>query len=192
MTAVYRTNLDLSELLPALVYSIVLGFFGLGAVFVTLGIFCAFCAHGRPGDICRAPCEVEREQPRRFSGAQIVSRLSRRRGLGRSSSASTSRCELGRAENALGDLGEALLDPAVAAAARRHRRWLSRSAGCIGRRIEKALEPRVRAIQGRRRLLRFLALLLRRTRSDRAPSLLLGVAALVDAGRSRCRAAATC
>jgi MFS family permease len=43
MTAVYRTYLDLSELLPPLVYSIVLIFFGLGAVFATLGIFCIIC-----------------------------------------------------------------------------------------------------------------------------------------------------
>lgn len=43
MSAVYRTYLDLSELLPPLVYSIVLAFFGLGAVFVTLGIFGAVC-----------------------------------------------------------------------------------------------------------------------------------------------------
>ena len=44
MTAVYRTNLDMSELVPALIYSIILGFFGMGAVFATLGLFCAFCA----------------------------------------------------------------------------------------------------------------------------------------------------
>ena len=44
MTAVHRTNLDLSELAPAFVYSIILGFFGIGAVFVALGIFCIFCA----------------------------------------------------------------------------------------------------------------------------------------------------
>ncbi len=44
MTAVYRTNLDLSELLPPLVYSIILGFTGLGGVFVALGIFMAVCA----------------------------------------------------------------------------------------------------------------------------------------------------
>ncbi len=44
MTAVYRTNLDLSDLLPAFVYSIILGFTGLGGVFVALGIFSAFCA----------------------------------------------------------------------------------------------------------------------------------------------------
>ncbi|MBX3580708.1 MAG: MFS transporter [Rhizobiaceae bacterium] len=43
MSAVYRTYLDLSELLPPLVYSIVLAFFGLGAVFITLGVFSAFC-----------------------------------------------------------------------------------------------------------------------------------------------------
>jgi hypothetical protein len=44
MTAVHRTNLDLSELLPPLVYSVILGFTGLGGVFVTLGLFCAICA----------------------------------------------------------------------------------------------------------------------------------------------------
>jgi hypothetical protein len=43
MTAVYRTYLDLSDLLPPLVYSIVLIFFDLGAVFVTLGVFSLFC-----------------------------------------------------------------------------------------------------------------------------------------------------
>ena len=43
MSAVYRTYLDLSELLPPLVYSVVLAFFGLGAVFTTLGVFAAFC-----------------------------------------------------------------------------------------------------------------------------------------------------
>ena len=43
MTAVYRTYLDLSELLPPLVYSIVLAFAGLGVVFATLGIFTAIC-----------------------------------------------------------------------------------------------------------------------------------------------------
>lgn len=43
MSAVYRTYLDFSELLPPLVYSVVLAFFGLGAVFVTLGVFTAFC-----------------------------------------------------------------------------------------------------------------------------------------------------
>ena len=43
MSAVYRTYLDLSDLLPPLVYSIVLAFFGLGTVFATLGIFCAVC-----------------------------------------------------------------------------------------------------------------------------------------------------
>lgn len=44
MTAVHRTNLDLSDLLPAFVYSIILGFTGLGGVFVALGLFSAFCA----------------------------------------------------------------------------------------------------------------------------------------------------
>ncbi len=43
MTAVYRTYLDLSELLPPLVYSVVLAFFGLGSVFATLGVFCCIC-----------------------------------------------------------------------------------------------------------------------------------------------------
>jgi MFS family permease len=43
MSAVYRTYLDFSELLPPLVYSVVLAFFGLGAVFTTLGIFMAVC-----------------------------------------------------------------------------------------------------------------------------------------------------
>lgn len=44
MTAVYRTYLDISELLPPFIYAIILGFAGLGAVFATLGLFCAFCA----------------------------------------------------------------------------------------------------------------------------------------------------
>ncbi|MEP9396142.1 MFS transporter [Mesorhizobium sp. KR2-14] len=43
MTAVYRTYLDLSELIPPLVYTVVLSFFGLGAVFATLGVFTIFC-----------------------------------------------------------------------------------------------------------------------------------------------------
>ncbi|MDQ6438233.1 MFS transporter [Mesorhizobium sp. LHD-90] len=43
MTAVYRTYLDLSELLPPLVYSVVLAFAGLGAVFATLGLFTLVC-----------------------------------------------------------------------------------------------------------------------------------------------------
>jgi MFS family permease len=44
MNAVYRTYLDLSELLPPFVYAIILGFTGLGGVFVALGIFAAVCA----------------------------------------------------------------------------------------------------------------------------------------------------
>ncbi len=43
MTAVHRTNLDMSELLPPLVSAIILGFTGLGGVFVALALFCAFC-----------------------------------------------------------------------------------------------------------------------------------------------------
>ena len=44
MNAVYRTYLDVSELLPPFVYAIILGFTGLGGVFVALGFFCTFCA----------------------------------------------------------------------------------------------------------------------------------------------------
>lgn len=44
MTAVYRTYLDMSELLPPLVYAAILGFAGLGAVFVALSVFCLVCA----------------------------------------------------------------------------------------------------------------------------------------------------
>ncbi len=44
MTAVYRTYLDMSELLPPLIYAAILGFTGLGGVFLTLGAFCAICA----------------------------------------------------------------------------------------------------------------------------------------------------
>ena len=43
MTAVYRTYLDFSELTPPLVYSVVLAFFGLGAVFATLALFMVVC-----------------------------------------------------------------------------------------------------------------------------------------------------
>jgi MFS family permease len=39
MTSVYRTFLDIGELLPNMIYGVLLGFFGLGAVFVALGIF---------------------------------------------------------------------------------------------------------------------------------------------------------
>jgi hypothetical protein len=44
MTAVYRTYLDMSELLPPLVYAIILGFTGLGGVFAAFGLFSAYCA----------------------------------------------------------------------------------------------------------------------------------------------------
>ena len=37
MTSVYRTYLDMGELLPPLLYAFLLGFFGLGSVFVALG-----------------------------------------------------------------------------------------------------------------------------------------------------------
>lgn len=43
MTAVYRTYLDLSELTPPLIYSVVLAFTGLGGVFATLALFLAIC-----------------------------------------------------------------------------------------------------------------------------------------------------
>lgn len=41
MTAVYRTYLELSDLLPSIVYSVVLIFFGIGSVFFTLAILIA-------------------------------------------------------------------------------------------------------------------------------------------------------
>ncbi len=44
MTAVYRSYLDLSELVPPLIYAVILGFTGLGGVFVTLGLFALLCA----------------------------------------------------------------------------------------------------------------------------------------------------
>jgi MFS family permease len=44
MAGVYRTFIDLSELLPTLVFSIVLLVFPLGAVFVVLGLWLAFVA----------------------------------------------------------------------------------------------------------------------------------------------------
>lgn len=43
MAAVYRTYLDFSELTPPMVYSVVLAFFGLGSVFVTLGLLVLTC-----------------------------------------------------------------------------------------------------------------------------------------------------
>ncbi|WP_311028576.1 MFS transporter [Mesorhizobium koreense] len=43
MTAVYRTYIDLSDLTPPLVYSIVLAFSGLGGVFAALGVFISVC-----------------------------------------------------------------------------------------------------------------------------------------------------
>jgi MFS family permease len=44
MTAVYRTYLDTSELLPPLLYGLLLGFFGLGLVFLAFGLFALGCA----------------------------------------------------------------------------------------------------------------------------------------------------
>ncbi|MEQ8666822.1 MAG: MFS transporter [Rhodospirillales bacterium] len=44
MTSVYRTYIDFSELLPPLIYGLLLGVFGLGAVFLTLGIFLFACS----------------------------------------------------------------------------------------------------------------------------------------------------
>ncbi len=43
MAAVYRTYLDFSELTPPMVYSVVLAFFGLGSVFVTLSFLTLAC-----------------------------------------------------------------------------------------------------------------------------------------------------
>jgi MFS family permease len=45
MTAVYRTYLDFSDLLPPLVYGVLLGFFGLGAVFVAMSVLLASAAY---------------------------------------------------------------------------------------------------------------------------------------------------
>jgi MFS family permease len=41
MTGVYRTYIDFSDLIPSFVFSIALGFFGLGAVFVILAVWLA-------------------------------------------------------------------------------------------------------------------------------------------------------
>lgn len=38
MTAVYRTYIELAELLPSMVYAVLLGFFGLGSVFAACGV----------------------------------------------------------------------------------------------------------------------------------------------------------
>jgi MFS family permease len=44
MTAVYRSYMDFGELLPPLVYGVLLAFFGLGVVFVAMGALLLFCA----------------------------------------------------------------------------------------------------------------------------------------------------
>jgi MFS family permease len=41
MTGVYRTYIDFSDLLPSVVFSVALGFFGLGVVFIILGVWLA-------------------------------------------------------------------------------------------------------------------------------------------------------
>jgi predicted MFS family arabinose efflux permease len=43
MAGVYRTYLDLSELIPPLVYAVVLAYWGLGAVFASLSVFTLAC-----------------------------------------------------------------------------------------------------------------------------------------------------
>lgn len=44
MTSVYRSYMDVGELLPPLVYGVLLAFFGLGVVFVAMGGLLVFCA----------------------------------------------------------------------------------------------------------------------------------------------------
>jgi hypothetical protein len=44
MTAVYRTYLDFSEILPAFFYSIILTFFHLGSIFIALAMLMIFTA----------------------------------------------------------------------------------------------------------------------------------------------------
>jgi len=44
MTAVYRTYLDLGELIPPIIFGILLGFFSLSAVFISLSVFQFICA----------------------------------------------------------------------------------------------------------------------------------------------------
>ena len=44
MTAVYRSYMDFGELLPPLAYGVLLAYFGLGIVFVTMGALLLFCA----------------------------------------------------------------------------------------------------------------------------------------------------
>jgi MFS family permease len=56
MTGVYRTYLDMSELLPTFVFSLLLLFAPLMSVFMVLGRG-AWCAHGYPGGICPGGCK---------------------------------------------------------------------------------------------------------------------------------------
>ncbi len=43
MASVYRTYLDAAELVPPVIYGVLLGFFGLGVVFVALSAFMLAC-----------------------------------------------------------------------------------------------------------------------------------------------------
>lgn len=85
--------------------------------------------------------------------------------------------QLGRLERAVQDVLGAFLDPWVPIQLVIILTVLLAS-GIAGRTLERALEPRVRAIHGQPRLIRFLALLLRRTRWIVAAAL-LGVAIVV-------------
>jgi small-conductance mechanosensitive channel len=88
--------------------------------------------------------------------------------------------ELGRAEAALGRFVGSLMDPWVLA------QFAIVVIGLgvgvlLGARIERAMEPRVREVHGRPRLLRFLALLLRRARWIVAGLILLAAAVVIRA-----------
>ena len=85
--------------------------------------------------------------------------------------------QLGRLERAVQDVLGAFLDPWVPIQLVIILTVLLAS-GVVGRSLERALEPRVRAIHGQPRLIRFLALLLRRTRWLVAAAL-LGAAIVV-------------
>jgi small-conductance mechanosensitive channel len=85
---------------------------------------------------------------------------------------------LGRAETALRDIGAEVLQPFVLLQIATILAVLLLSVG-LGTRVEKALEPRVRAIHGQPRLLRVLALILRRMRWVVAAVLMGGAALLI-------------
>ena len=44
MAGVYRTYLDISELIPSLIFSVILAFLPLGSVFVVVGLWALVCA----------------------------------------------------------------------------------------------------------------------------------------------------